>query len=182
MNAQLTELCEQLRSNGMRAQTLVSKAGEARMAIRPKPGSWSAAECLAHLTLSTELFLPVWRTAFVSARGAPTVSWSDGPIQNGPPRQRFLHWVLQPPPKIRVKAPAGLQPVAAAEVLSGFLLSQAQLFNVISESVGLALDRIKIASPVAARVRYNVWSSFRATDAHQRRHLWQAERAAGLSE
>lgn len=179
MNAQLTELCEQLRSNGMRAQTLVSKAGEARIAQRPQPGSWSAAECIGHLTLSTELFLPVWRTAFVSAR-------ANGLVEKGPFKMdlvgKFLTWALQPPPKIRVKAPAGLQPVAAAEVLSGFLLSQAQLFNVISESVGLALDRIKIASPVAARVRYNVWSSFRATDAHQRRHLWQAERAAGLSE
>jgi hypothetical protein len=179
MNAQLTELCAQYRSNAARVQTIVSKAGEARLATRPRPDSWSAAECIAHLTLSTERFLPVWRSAIASAR-------ANGFVENGAFKMdlvgSFLHWVLQPPARLRVKAPAHLQPAAVTEVLSGFLLSQAQLFNVVSESIGLALDRIQIASPVAARVRYSVWSSFRATDAHQRRHLWQAERALGLSE
>jgi hypothetical protein len=112
MNFQPTELCEQFRLHATRAETVVSKAGAERIAVRPRSDSWSAAECLAHLTLSTEVFLPVWRAAFA----------------------------------------------------------------------GLALDRIKVASPVDPRVRYNVWSSFNMTDAHQRRHLWQAERALGLSQ
>lgn len=178
MNAQLTELCGQFRSNSDRAQRLVSQAGDRRLALRPRPDAWSAAECLAHLTLSTELFLPAWRTAFANARAR-------GFVGNGPFKMdlvgRMMNWVLQPPPRLRVKAPPGLQPAAAGEVLSKFLASQTQLLDAVSDSAGIALDRIKIA-PVDPRMRYNLWSSFRMTETHQRRHLWQAERAAGLSE
>jgi hypothetical protein len=178
MNTQLTDLHARLQSNAKRAESLVSRAGEARLSLRPMPESWSAAECLVHLTLSTEMFLPAWRTAFADAKAS-------GLREKGPFKMdlvgTIMNWVLQPPARIRVKAPASLQPVAAREVLSGFLASQAQLLDAVSDSAGLALDRIKVA-PVDPRIRYNVWSSFRIADTHQRRHLWQAERAAGLSE
>jgi hypothetical protein len=175
MNTQLAELCERFRLNAKRAEAVVSKAGEQRLAVRPKPDSWSAAECLAHLTVSTEMFLPVWRAAF-----------SGGLQGNGPFKMdlvgKILNWVMEPPPRLRVKAPANFQPVDTREVLAKFLASQEQLLTVVSDSAGLALDRIKIASPVDARMRYNAWSSFRVAETHQRRHLWQAERALGLSE
>jgi hypothetical protein len=119
MNTQLTGLHARLQSNAKRAESLVRRAGEGRLVLRPKPDSWS---------------------------------------------------------------PAHLQPVAAGDVLQSFLKSQNQLLEVVSAASGLALDRIKVALPVDSRVRYNVWSSFQVTDAHQRRHLWQAERAAGLSD
>jgi hypothetical protein len=174
MNTQLAELSEKFRLNAKRAQKIVSDAGESRIATRPLPDSWSAAECLVHLTLTTEMFLPAWRAVLAGS-----------PAGNGPYKMdlvgRILTWVLEPPPRIRVKAPAGLQPVSADEVLPGFLRSQSELLELVSAGSGIALDRIKIASPVASRVRYNVWSSLVGTDAHQRRHLWQAERAAGFS-
>lgn len=148
------------------------------MAVRPKPDSWSAAECLTHLTLTTEMLVPVWRAALADARAS-------GLTGQGPFKMdlagRITNWVLQPPPRIRVKAPPILQPVAAGDVLSGFLASQAQLLDAVSDSAGLALDRIKVA-PVGPRVRYNLWASFQVAETHQRRHLLQAERAAGRSE
>ena len=42
---------------------------------------------------------------------------------------------------------------------------------------GLALDRLMIVSPFAARVRYNVFVALALVPTHARRHLWQAERA-----
>jgi hypothetical protein len=175
MDTQLAELCEQFRLNSKRAEAIVSKAGEQRIAVRPQPDSWSAAECLAHLTLSTEMFLPAWRAVFA------------GGLQgNGPYKKdligKMLPWGMQPPPRFRIKAPARFRPVDTTEVLPKFLASQTHLLDVVSNSAGLALDRIKVASPVDARVRYNVWSSFCLAEAHQRRHLWQAERALGLTE
>jgi hypothetical protein len=170
MNTQLAELCEQFRLNAKRAEAVVSKAGEQRLALRPKPDSWSAAECLAHLTLSTEMFLPVWQTAF--ARGSQGI----GPYKMDLVGKIF-HWGMQPPPRFRVKAPAKFQPVDTREVLARFLASQDQLLSVVSGAAGLALDRIKVPSPIDSRVRFIVWSSFRLAEAHQRRHLWQADRA-----
>lgn len=175
MDAQLTDLHVRLQSNAKRAESLVSRAGEARIDLRPKPDSWSAAECLTHLTMSTDMFFPAWRAVLAG-----------GMRGNGPYKMdligRMLKWTLEPPPRFRVKAPAHLHPVASGDVLQNFLKSQNQLLEIVSAASGLALDRIRIASPVDARVRYNIWSSFQVAEAHQRRHLWQAERAAGPSE
>jgi hypothetical protein len=175
MNSQLTDLHARLRSNAERAESLVSKAGDPRLILRPKPDSWSAAECLAHLTLTTEMFLPAWRAAFAGGLQG------DGPFKMDLVG-KVLNWMMEPPPRLRVKAPANFQPVDTGDVLAKFLVSQTQLLEIVEASTGLALDRIKVASPVDSRIRYNVWSSFRVADTHQRRHLWQAERALGLSE
>jgi hypothetical protein len=180
MHAQLTDLSEKLRLNAKRAESLVSRAGETGLAARPKSGSWSAAECLVHLTISTEVYFPTWPSALAAARAR-------GLIENGRPFRMdlagtILNWALKPSTRIRTATPAILRPDISGDVLAAFMRSQDRLLEVLAQSAGLALDRIKIASPVNARVRYSVWSSFRIMDTHQRRHLLQAERAAGLSE
>src|SRR6266853_675352 len=155
MNAQLTDLCARFRLNTERAQSLLSRAGAARLDVRPRPDSWSAAECLVHLTMSTEMFLLAWRSAFASARAG-------GLLEKGPFRKDLvgtvMNWVLQPPARIRVKAPHSLQPVPAGDAVQAFLASQSQLLDAVSDAAGLALDRVKIA-PVDPRIRYNVWAS-----------------------
>jgi hypothetical protein len=44
--------------------------------------------------------------------------------------------------------------------------------------VGLDLASRMVPSPVSRHVRYSVLSAFHVLVAHQRRHLWQARRAA----
>jgi hypothetical protein len=178
MNAQLAEISDQFRSISRRAEAVVARAGEARIAVRPRPDSWSIAECLAHLTVSTEICFPAWSKSLADARAS-------GLTGQGPYRVDLIGgafaWFLEPPARLRAKAPAHLQPVGTespGEVLPRFLASQDRLLRVLADAEGLALDRMKIGSPVDSRVRYSVWSSFRLTAAHQRRHLWQAERAA----
>lgn len=174
MNAQLTELCESLRANAMRAQSLTWKSTADQLIARPKPDSWSAAECVVHLTLTTQMFMPRWSGAFAAARAAGLTG--DGPFTMDLVG-RMLDWALEPPVRFRIKAPPNLQPVAGSDFLKDFLDSQNQWLELITQCDGLALDRIKIASPVSDAVRYNVWASFAAAEAHQRRHLLQAERA-----
>jgi hypothetical protein len=63
-------------------------------------------------------------------------------------------------------------------LLDSFLQGQHQVLALIALAEGLAVDRIKISSAFDHRVRYSVWSSFRANLSHQRRHLWQAEQVS----
>jgi hypothetical protein len=89
---------------------------------------------------------------------------------------RLLKWSLEPPPRFRFPAPPGFQPpptVAADQVLPQFLASQEEP---LASSDGFAIDRYKIVSPFSSHVKYSVWSSFCICAAHERRHLWQAER------
>ena len=178
MATQLAGLDTHIRAASDRAQAVVHCIGEARIGERPAPGKWSVAECLTHLRLTSEAYFPLWQQAFEYAR-------SKGLTSDRPFKLDFwgqaLSWFLEPPPKIRFKAPQKFQPVEcgpADQVLPAFLLSQDRLLTAIAESNGLPLDRLKITSPFSRRLHYSVWSSFCVTAVHHRRHLWQAERVA----
>jgi hypothetical protein len=178
LETQLAEIRGQFRSISNRALALVTRVGEDLLTARPRPEAWSAAECLTHLKISTEAYLPLWRAAFREGRAA-------GLEAKAPFRVdlwgRLFVWLLEPPPRLRFPAPQGFLPVdtgPASQVLPAFLASQDGIIEALDQAGSLALDRIKIVSPFSRHVRYSVWASFCVNAAHQRRHLWQAERAA----
>ena len=148
----------------------------ASLAQRPSSGGWSAAECLAHLNLSADPYFPLWKRILTEAPPAASPNykldlWG-----------RVLAWMLEPPPKFRFPAPGGFHPVTAnaGSVVQEFLQRQQAILATLDAAQGLAIDKVKLASPFNQRVRYSMWSSLCVTAAHERRHLWQAERAAGL--
>ncbi|MFP5245336.1 MAG: DinB family protein [Thermoanaerobaculia bacterium] len=160
-----------------RAWSLVQSTDGRLFTVRPHPGSWSAAECLSHLSISTEMFLPVLQSALDDAR-------KRGLTSERQPKMdllgRVLRWFLEPPIRQRVKTAAPFVPKsvrAKAEAFGEFAALQAKLTELLSAARGLDLRKIKIISPFDKRVRYNVFSAFRIIVAHQRRHLWQAEHA-----
>lgn len=176
MNTQLAEVTGQLHANTRRAQEIVAKAGESRLSLRPREDTWSIAECIAHLTISTRIYIPRWQTALAHARKANLQA-------NGPFRLelmgRAFKWLLEPPARLKFKVPPGFDPAEIGppeQVLPDFVAAQDAFLAVVAESDGFALDRIKIPSPASDRLRFNMWSSFCLIAAHQRRHLWQAER------
>ena len=162
-----------------RAEAVVAEVGNDLIAVRPRPTAWSVAECLIHLKLSADAYLPIWRNACREADAMRVVAKTPFKLDLW---GRFFVWFLEPPPKLRFSAPRRFRPVATGppgQVLSTFLASQDGVLEVIREADGLPLDRITIASAFDDRVRYSIWSSFCANAAHHRRHLWQAERVAG---
>jgi hypothetical protein len=71
--------------------------------------------------------------------------------------------------------PGGAGP--RARVLEAFDALQAQLVGCVRAADGLDLRRLRIQSPFAARLRYNLYSCLTIIPAHQRQHLAQAEEA-----
>ncbi|HXS77578.1 MAG TPA: DinB family protein [Terracidiphilus sp.] len=158
-------------------QTMVATSGADVCSRPPAPGSWSAAECIQHLSLSADAYFPVWQQVIASA--GPRKAEMNAPYQIdfwG----RFLCWILEPPARIRSKTPAPFQPIDCGkvdEVLDGFLDRQERVIAALRRCRGRAIDQVKMASPIDSRIRYSIWSSFMVNAAHQRRHLWQAEQA-----
>lgn len=160
-----------------RARRLVEAVDGRRFTVRPDPTRWSAAECLAHLSLTAESFVPVLRKAIDDARGA---GWSAARPAKMDLIGRALVWFLEPPVHQRVKTSARLVPRstrAKAEALAEFTAQQGKLIEVLHEVRDLDVSRIRIAWPLDSRVKYNLYSAFRILAAHERRHLWQAEQA-----
>ena len=170
----LEETEKELNEATRRAWTLVQSTDGRLFTVRPKALSWSAAECLAHLSITTEMFLPVLRRAIDDARKRKG---------NGKVKMdllgRILAWFLEPPIRTRVKTAAPFVPKstrAKAEAFGEFASLQEKLIDLLHEARGADL-RMKIVSPFDKRVRYNLLSAFRIVAAHERRHLWQAEQA-----
>jgi hypothetical protein len=174
---QLQQLESELRALAERAEKVAELAGP-RLNDRAEATEWSTAECLVHLRLSSEAYFDTWTTALAEAR-------QQGLAGTGPFSMdligRFLAWSLEPPPRFKLKAPRPFQPFGVGPiklVLPNFLESQDRLIEFLRQADGLALDKVKLASPFAKQIKYNIYSSFEVTAAHQRRHLAQAEGVA----
>ena len=160
-----------------RAWELVKSTDPRFFTVRPHHSSWSAAECLAHLSISTEMFLPVIEQSIEEGRKRGLSSTKKPSMDV---LGRVLRWFLEPPIRKRVATSAPLVPKAVrakAEAFGEFSSLQSKLVDLVHQASGLDLGKLKIVSPFDKRVRYNLYSAFKIIVAHQRRHLWQAEKA-----
>jgi hypothetical protein len=64
----LSAVAAEFRGVAERFSNVVSRVGVMHVADRPSPARWSIAECLVHLTLVSEAYLPVWQKACNRAR------------------------------------------------------------------------------------------------------------------
>lgn len=180
MTPQLQAIADELRAAQRRLHRLAHDVPAERWQRRPAPDRWSVAECVEHLNLTGEAYVPILRAAIQKAR-------AEGRTGAGPFRRDPLGWVLwrtmAPPVRFMLTrtappfVPTGGR--APAELLERFDALQEEQLDCVRAGDGLALDRIRIASPFDPRARYNLYAAFSILPRHQERHIWQAERAAG---
>jgi hypothetical protein len=173
----IDEIEAELNAATEQARRLIDTTDGRLFTVRPNPQSWSASECIAHLNLSTELFLPVLGPAIDDAQQRKIMA-------KKPPKMdvlgRVLRWFLEPPIRQRVKTSAPFVPKsirAKSESFAEFVGLQHRLIDLARAARGIDLGKPRIVSPFDKRVRYNLYSAFLIVAAHQRRHLWQAEQA-----
>ena len=175
LNLQLADIRNQLALCSTRATEIVAGLYPDQLTVRSEPGKWSVAECLVHLNLTSEAFLPILRTACDEARANSLLG--EGPFKMDR-MGKLLKWSLEPPPRLRFNTKAHFQPLIFEplnRVLPGFTHLQDELNQTLDTANGLDLGRVKLSSPFSNRIQYNLLTCFTLIAAHQRRHLWQAE-------
>jgi hypothetical protein len=174
--ATTVELSEAALAVDAEARKLCAGLAEEQLSWRPKPGSWSIAQNLAHLRATAEVFLPAVDSAIEASRIMGLRS--EGPFVLSP-FGRLIVWRMEARPMIRMQAPKILRPrllSSAGSELEHFLLSQEAFRQRIAEANGLDLIALRFPSPVASYFRGNLLEFFSAFNAHSRRHLWQANK------
>jgi hypothetical protein len=178
---QLTQVKEELVLACARACVLCTGLDEARWAWRPSPARWSVGECLTHLNITSEQFIPLLDQAIRDGRARS--------VEGRPPfGLGLVGWALlkfiEPPYRMKTKTAPAFEPArleSMAATLDRFDYLQQEVQARIDRSAGLALDRLTLISPFDGRVKYNLYAAFRLIAAHQRRHLWQAEQTVRLT-
>jgi len=178
LNSQLEEIKVQLDAASHKACFIVNSVSFEQLKQRPQPDKWSIAECLVHLNLSSQAEINVLNDSYEQTHKnqAYLKKQFKMDLLGG-----FLKWMLEPPPMFlsRIKTTKEFQPLNVEplnEVLPAFLALQEQLKASVDAVNGLPLDEIKVISPFNRRVKYNLLSFFNILLAHERRHLWQAEK------
>ncbi|HVF28828.1 MAG TPA: DinB family protein [Pyrinomonadaceae bacterium] len=173
--AELQNYKEEFEANRRDAQDLVAGLDDKQFNWRPAAGRWSIAECLAHLNVAGQMYLPAIDRTIKRAR-ATNPAFEAGPFRHGVFGKLFLR-ATEPPAKIKVKAPKLIAPLPEhllAVVMPAFVSLHEQLDRRLRDANGLNLARHKVASPFSRVLSLSLGHAFALTAAHERRHLWQA--------
>lgn len=179
--AQLAAIVAQFEAAQARLHRLLPTVPADRWSVRADPARWSVAECVAHLNLTGQVYLPLLRAAWAEARalGAPVperyrrdlagwlLSFAVGPMP------RLGRWAFGRTRTIAAFVPSGDLP--RERVVAEFDRLQAEQIALTRAADGLALDAVRITSPFKAKLKYNGYSCLVILPRHQHRHLWQAE-------
>jgi hypothetical protein len=175
---QAEALAGEVRAVSEDARRLAEEFTSRELSQPPAPGAWSAADNLMHLAITSQAFVPrmsrtLGKLADAGKRtpGRSRADWLG----------RIYVWWLEPPVRLKVRAPRPFVPpvgMASEDALRIFLAEQDHVVGLVGQSAGLDLAARKVPSAVSRYVRHNLYSAFRIVAAHERRHLWQARRAA----
>ena len=182
MQPQLAALIAEFESASQRLRALAAAVSDERWMVRADPARWSVAECVAHLDLTAQAYLPLVDAALAEARQLRL----RGVAAPGRYRRDFAGWFLWqttgPPVRFKTRTTAPFIPAAATPrdvTVAQFERLQAEQIQRVREAEGLPLQRVRIRSPFDRRVRYNLFACLGILPRHQHRHLWQAERVWG---
>lgn len=170
--SQLETVLNQIESATLKARDLVGGHCGTDLNTSLEPASWSVAECLDHLARTTNAFLPAISSAIVLA---PRLA-SNRALRTGTLTRLFIR-NLEPPYRLRFKVLAPLAPCDHCfdSAWNAFENSQAELLKMIQSAIGLAVDQVRVKSPVYGRFSYNVYGALCMLATHERRHLWQIQ-------
>jgi hypothetical protein len=167
-------LVEDLSASDERAEKLVDGLGEEQLNWQPAQGRWSVGQCLEHLCITNEAYLPAISAALKDRPDEPVdqiiPGWFGG---------WFIRNFIEPstqskrapaPPKIRPTPRVGLS------VLDRFLSSNHVCRTLIADTRNKDVNHIRFWNPLVKGIRFTVGTGLEIIAGHERRHLLQGER------
>ncbi|HRP07314.1 MAG TPA: DinB family protein [Gemmatimonadales bacterium] len=155
--------------------SLAESADDEEWSAPARNGGWSMDQCIAHLTLTNNRYVPILAEA---ADAAPLM---DDARYRQRMRRDLVGWLtsgmMEPPVRLRIPTRASFNPstpASKAVTVAGFDASQAAIRQLLRTVSGHDITRVRIASPFNSKVRYSVFSALHILVAHERRHIWQA--------
>lgn len=172
-----------LAATDKRAMELLEGVSDSQANWQPNEGrAWSISQCLDHLAKINSVYATAVQQAVLNCSDSykrPTTIIAPG----------FLGgWFVQQmdlPVRTKLKAPSKAVPASEgnpAELLEAFMKSHHAIRVVLKEAKSVDVNRLRFKNPFIGVIRFTVGTGLMIINAHDRRHLWQAEqvkKAAG---
>jgi DinB superfamily len=137
--------------------------------------SWSMVQCLLHLAQMNRVYSTPIHEAVANADTAEPAP--ERIIAPG----WFGSWFIrsmEPPVRTRMKSPRSIVPDGHArdpqEVLSDFLASHQPVRALAEAASRVEVNKVRFKNPFLSVLRFTVGTGLLIINAHDRRHLWQA--------
>ena len=167
-------LLEDLDASDERAEKLVGGLCEEQLNWQPEQACWSVGQCLEHLCITNEAYLPVISAALKERPDAPVEEIIPGWFGGW-----FIQNFIEPSPQTkRAPAPPKIRPTThvGLSVLDRFLSGNRGCRVLIEDARNKDVNRIRFWNPLVKGIRFTVGAGLKIIAGHERRHLLQAER------
>jgi hypothetical protein len=160
-----------------RASALATGLTAAQLNWAPQPGVWSVGQCLEHLCVASECYLPPIARSLEHGRA--------GVVQNITPGwfgRWFIRNYIEPSSTTkRARAPRKIRPgnVVDTGILGRFIANNERTRELIERAKRYDVNRVRFTNPFVPLIHFTVGTGFEILSKHQDRHLRQAERIRG---
>ena len=163
-----------------RAQDLATGLGPELLNWKPRPDAWSIGQCLHHLFVTNEVYLPPIANALDGRQRSRVQDVTPGWFGRW-----FIRNYVEPSSRSRrVRAPRKITPGERIEpaILDSFLASNQKARELVRRASDYDVNRIRFKNPLLSLLRFTVGTGLEIVWKHQCRHLLQAERVKQSAE
>jgi DinB superfamily len=148
---------------------------------QPSPTSWSASQCLEHLNIYGQYYLPAIEKAILKAqskRSKPDAHFRSGWLGN------YFYRLMLPNtegvPHSKMQSPKNAIPSPehdARVIVTEFINQQEKLLLLLEQARTVNISKIRIPISISPFIRLKLGDTFLFLIAHNQRHILQLERA-----
>lgn len=147
---------------------------------QPSPNAWSAMQCIGHLNMYGDYYLPAIENAITVAKNKGNINsevFTPGLLGN---YFTNLMKTTAGKPSKKMKAPKGYtisNEGLSDEVIATFIDQQEKLLQLLEDAKDVNLNNIRIPISIAKFIKLKLGDVFMFLIAHNVRHVQQADRA-----
>lgn len=147
---------------------------------KENPSSWSILECMEHLNLYGDFYLPAIERKIKQSKTKHEAEFKSGFLGNYFAKSMLPKEKLNKMKTFKDKNPLNAQ--LDKGVIDKFIQQQIQLLNLLDLSKNVSLNKIKIETSISSLIRMKLGDTFQFYVNHIVRHIAQMDRALAAQE
>ena len=167
----ITDLINKTKSNLNQAEKLKLLRKET-LNFKSSPESWSALECIKHLNLYADYYLPEIEARIKASKFKASSDFKSGVLGN-----YFAQMMLPKEKMKKMKTPKDKNPIGSninVGVIQDFIEQQYKILTLLDESRVMDLNKTKTSISISKMIKLKLGDTFRFVINHNERHLMQA--------
>ncbi len=142
---------------------------------KENPEKWSVLECLEHLNLYGDFYIPEMDKRMAASSKAPAEKFKTGLLGNYFAKSMLPREKLNTMKTFKDKNPAGS--LLGIETLDRFLNQQKQILELLQKARNANLNKVKTGITISNIIKLKIGDTFRVVIYHNQRHIVQAQAA-----